>query len=49
VQAESIFADSSEIKDTSTLYGQELPGQQAHDNDRVNSVYKATDANGDPS
>jgi hypothetical protein len=39
VQAKSIFADSSEIKDTSTLYGQELPGQRAHDNDGVNSVY----------
>jgi hypothetical protein len=49
VQAESIFADSSEIKDTSTLSGQELPGQHAHDNDRVNSVDKATDVNGDPS
>jgi hypothetical protein len=33
VQAESIFADSSEIKDTSTLSGQELPGQRAYDND----------------
>ncbi len=49
VQAESIFADSSEIKDTSTLSGQELPGQCAHDNEGVNSVDKATDANGDPS
>ncbi len=49
VQAESIFADSSDIKDTSTLYGQELPGQRTHDNDGVNSVYKATDTNGDPS
>ncbi len=49
VQAESIFADSSEIKDTSTLYGRELPGQRAHDNDGVNSVYKATDVTGDPS
>jgi hypothetical protein len=49
VQAESIFADSSEIKDTSTLPGQELPGQRAHDNERVNSVDKATDTNGNPS
>ncbi len=49
VQAESIFANTSEIKDTSTLSGQELPGQCAHDNDGVNSVDKATDANGDPS
>ncbi len=48
-QTESFFADSSEIKDTSTLYGQELPGQCAHDNDGVNSVDKALDANGDPS
>jgi hypothetical protein len=46
VQAESIFADSSEIKDISTLSGQELPGQRAHDNERVNSAEKATDANG---
>ncbi len=29
VQAESVFADNSEIKDTSTLYGQELPGQRS--------------------
>ncbi len=36
-------------KDTSTLSGQELPGQRAHDNDGVNSVDKATDVNGDPS
>jgi hypothetical protein len=38
VQAESIFADSSEIKDTSTLSGQELPGpgQRAHDNEGIN-------------
>ncbi len=35
VQAESIFADSSEIKDTSTLSGQELLGQRTHDNDGV--------------
>ncbi len=49
VQAESIFADNSEIKDTSMLSGQELPGQRAHDNDGVNSVDKTTDANGDPS
>jgi hypothetical protein len=49
VQAESIFPDSSEIKDTSTLSEQALPGQRAHDNEGVNSVDKATDANGDPS
>jgi hypothetical protein len=36
-------------KDTYTVSGQELPGQHAHDNDGVNSVDKATDANGDPS
>jgi hypothetical protein len=36
-------------KDTLTLSGHELPGQRAHDNDGVNSVDKATDANGDPS
>ncbi len=36
-------------KDTSTLSGQELPDQRAHDNDGVNSVDKATDVNGDPS
>ncbi len=36
-------------KDTSTLSGQELPGQRAHDNDGVKSVDKPTDANGDPS
>ncbi len=49
MQAESIFADSSEIKNTSMLFGQELPGQRAHDNEGVNSVDKATDTNGDPS
>jgi hypothetical protein len=49
VQAESNFADSSEIKDTSTLSAQELPGQHAHDNEGVNSVGNANDANGDPS
>ncbi len=49
MQAESFFSDSSEVKDTSTLSGQELPGQGAHDNEGVNSVDKATDANGDPS
>jgi hypothetical protein len=49
VQAQSIFADSSEINDMSMLSGQELPGQRAHDNEGVNSVDKATDANGDPS
>jgi hypothetical protein len=49
VQAESFFADSLEVKDTSMLSGQELPGQRAHDNEGVISVDKATDANGDPS
>jgi hypothetical protein len=48
VQEESIFADSSEVKDTSTLSGQELPGQRTHDNDGVDSVGKTTDGNGDP-
>ncbi len=33
VQAESIFADSSDVKDTSTLSGQQLPGQRVHDNE----------------
>jgi hypothetical protein len=37
------------MKDTSTLSGQDVPGQCAHDNEGVNSVDKATDANGDPS
>jgi hypothetical protein len=36
-------------KSTSTVSGQELPGQCAHENDGVNSVDKATDVNGDPS
>jgi hypothetical protein len=36
-------------KDTSTLSGQELPGQHPHYNVGVNSVDKASDANGDPS
>jgi hypothetical protein len=49
VQAESIFTDISEMKDTSTLSEQELPGQHAHDNEGVNTVDKATDANGDSS
>ncbi len=30
------------------LSGQELPGQCTHDNEGVNSVDKATDANNDP-
>jgi hypothetical protein len=47
VQADSIFADILEIKDTFMLSGQELPGQCAHDTEGVNSVDKATDANGD--
>ncbi len=49
MQAESIFADSSEIKNTSTLSGQELLSQRAHDNEGVNTVDKAPDVNGDPS
>jgi hypothetical protein len=49
MQAKSIFADSSEMKDTSMLSEQELPGQHALDNEGVNAVDKATDANGDPS
>jgi hypothetical protein len=49
VQAESIFADSSEIKDTSTLSEQKLLVQCAHDSEGVNTVDKATDMNGDPS
>jgi hypothetical protein len=38
VQAESIFADSSEMKDTSMLSEQELPVQCAHDSEEVNTV-----------
>jgi hypothetical protein len=49
LQVESIFADSSEMKDTSTLSGQELPGQYTLDNEEVNEIDKTTDANGDPS
>ncbi len=49
VQAESIFAYCSEMKDTSTLSEQEVPGQCALDNEGVNAIDKATDANGDPS
>jgi len=49
VQTKSNFADSSEMKDTSMLSEQELPGQHALDNEGVNAVDKATDANGDPS
>jgi hypothetical protein len=48
VQAESVFADGSEMKDTSMLSGQELPGQCTLDNEGVNAINKATDANGDP-
>ncbi len=48
---ESIVDDAFDTvgKDTSTISGQELPGQRAHDNDGVNSVDKATDVNGNPS
>ncbi len=49
MQAESSFADNSELKDTSMLSVQELPGERAQDNEGVNSVDNATDANGDPS
>jgi hypothetical protein len=49
VQVESIFVDRSEVKDTSTLSGQELPGQHANDNKGVNSVDRAIAANGDSS
>ncbi len=49
MQAESIVADSSEIKVTLTLSRQEYPSQCPHDNKGVNSVDKATYANGDPS
>ncbi len=49
VQAELAFADSSEMNDTSMLSGQELPGQCTFDNEGVNAINKATDANGDPS
>ncbi len=48
MQAESFFADSSEMKDTSTLSEQELPAQHAHDSEGVNTVNKATDVSGDP-
>jgi hypothetical protein len=43
------FSDSSEMKNTSTLSEQEFPVQRAHDSEEVNTVDKATDANGDPS
>jgi hypothetical protein len=49
VQAESIFADGSEMKDTSTLSGQELPCQHTLDNEGVNAIDNATDGNDDPS
>jgi hypothetical protein len=49
VQAESMFADSSEMKDTSTNFKQELLFQRALDSMEVKTVDKATDANGDPS
>jgi hypothetical protein len=47
---ESILDNAGNIvgKDTSTLSGEELPGQCTKDNDGFNSVDKATDANGDP-
>ncbi len=48
---ESIVGNACDTlwKGTSTVSGQELPGQCAHDNDGVNLVDKATDVNGDPS
>jgi hypothetical protein len=49
VQSESIFADSSEMKDASMLSEQELPVHCTHASEEVNTVDKATDANGDPS
>jgi hypothetical protein len=47
MQAESIFADSSEMNNTSTLSRHELPGQCTLDSKGVNAIDKATDANGD--
>jgi hypothetical protein len=49
VQSESIFADSSEMKDTSLSSEQELSVQCALDSVEVNPADKTTDANGDPS
>jgi hypothetical protein len=49
VQAESMFADSSEMKDTSTPFEQESLVQLALDSVKVNTADKATDANGHPS
>ncbi len=49
VQAESSFADSSEMKDTFTLSEQESPVQRTHDSEGVNTVDKTNDVNGDPS
>jgi hypothetical protein len=37
------------MKDRSTLPEQELPGKCTLDNEGVNAIDKATDANGDPS
>jgi hypothetical protein len=49
VQAEYMFADSSEMKDTSMPFEQELLVQCALDSVKVNTADKATDANGHPS
>ncbi len=48
VQVESMFADSSEMKDTSTPCEQELLVQCALDSVEVNAADKATDAYGHP-
>ncbi len=49
MQVESIFADSSKIKETSMPSEQELPVQCTHDSEEVNTVNKTTDMNDDPS
>ncbi len=49
VQAESMFVDSSEMKDISTPSEQELLVQRALDSVEVNTANKATDANDYPS
>ncbi len=48
VQAESMFADSSDMNNTYTPSEQELPVQRALDSVEVNTVDKATDMNDDP-
>jgi hypothetical protein len=49
VQAESMFADSSEMKDIPMPFEQEFLVQHAFDSVEVNTADKATDANGHPS